>query len=371
MSDATYVGRQIRDFSSAPEFDGFSKVVIVVSDDTEYSAGNETGRTLTLTCPWGTQTMAKNILADILGFQYQPYTATDALLDPAAELGDAITVNGTYSGIYTMDTTFGRMYTATISAPADEEIDHEYPYVSKQDRKITRQVNQVKSELKVQAGEISAKVSKEGGNTSFGWVLDEKSWTIKSNGKNVLYVNDEGMTVRGKIYATGGKIGCLEIYSDHLSYNGLTWGSKQSQGFYTGPYGIKLGQNFKVDMNGRLEAVNGKFSGTITATDGEFSGTVKAGNIQYGGSNGTFPGSGITSGTITTSNVNGGINASLGYADFANGVFNGWNRASYVTASVIIATGLTASDFTYAGHDVIWRTIKDGNGLSHTVLARA
>lgn len=376
MSDSTYIGRQVKEFTAAPEFEPISKVVLVVSDDTEYFAGNDTGRTLTMTCPWATQAIANNALK-VQSFQYQPYTAVGARIDPAAELGDAVTVGTVYSGIYEEKATFGQSYVATISAPSDEEIDHEYPYVSKQDRKITRQVNQVKSELKVQAGEISAKVSKEGGNTSFGWVLDEKSWTIKSNGKNVLYVNDEGMTVRGKIYATGGKIGCLEIYSDHLSYNGLTWGGKQSQGFYTGPYGIKLGQNFKVDMNGRLEAANGKFSGTITATDGEFSGTVKAGKIQYGGSNGTFPGSGITSGTvtggyggtisggtITTANVNGGVNASLGYANYSHDVFLGNERADAISTNQ-----LSAYEILLSGKKLGMSTISyvDSDGKSHAL----
>ena len=45
-------------FDKAEQFDGFSKVVIIVSDEIEYSAGTDTGRTLTLNCPWGTQEIA-------------------------------------------------------------------------------------------------------------------------------------------------------------------------------------------------------------------------------------------------------------------------------------------------------------------------
>ena len=46
-------------------FDGYTKVVISVSDDVEYSAGDDTGRTMTLVCPWGTQAMAEKLLSRV------------------------------------------------------------------------------------------------------------------------------------------------------------------------------------------------------------------------------------------------------------------------------------------------------------------
>lgn len=367
MSSIAHVGKKARSFDSSPQFDGYTRVVITVSEDVEYSAGTETGRTLSMECPWGTQAMADNILASIRGFQYQPYTATDALLDPAAELGDGITVNNVYSGIYTRKTRFGAMCRATVSAPAEEELDHEYPYVPKQERKVTRQLYSLSTELKVQAGlisaevaerksdveeingklsiqsgEISAKVSKTGGDpSSFGWVLDDTSWTLHSNGSTVLKATKSGLEVSGKITATSGKIGGFTINSNSLSYNNQVWGGTNTAGIYIGPSGIQLGKNFMVDSAGNLTAVSGTFSGY-----------VKAGNIQYGGDNGTFSGYGLTGGTVTggyggaisgstlsTYNMTGGINTSLGYADYSNGVFNGWNRASQGTFQNLDVSG--------------------------------
>lgn len=159
MSDTTYIGRKLRSLRSAPQFDGFSKVVITVSEDLEYSAGNNTGRTLRLTCPWGTKQMAKDILADIRGFQYQPYTAEGAFLDPAAELGDTVTAGNIHSGIYTQKLKFGPLLTADVGAPEDEELDHEYPYTPKQDRIITRSIRNLTTELRVQDGKITAEVT--------------------------------------------------------------------------------------------------------------------------------------------------------------------------------------------------------------------
>ena len=366
MSNVTYVGRQITSFDSAPEFDGYTKVVMTVSEDVEYSAGVDTGRTLTPECPWGTQAMADNILESIRGFKYQPYTATDAILDPAAELGDGITANNVYGGIYTMSTRFGPQCRATVSAPSEEELDHEYPYVPKQERKTTRKLYQLSSELTVQAGlisaevserksdvesingkltvqarEISAKVNRTGGSSSsFGWVLDDSSWTIRANSRDVLKATKNGLEVYGKITATSGKIGGFDIQSNYLSYNNQTWGGTNTTGIYVGPSGIQLGKNFKVDA-----------SGNLTAASGTFSGYVRAGSIQYGGSNGTLSGAALKAGSVyggsggkiagnslSTFNLTGGINTSLGYADYSHGVFSGWNTAYAMMVQELIVT---------------------------------
>lgn len=358
-----FIGKKVQTVDVAPQFDSYSRVTIQVSDDIEYTAGTDTGRAMTLVCPWGTQEMAENILASLKNFRYQPYTASGALADPAAELGDGITVNNVFSGIYRQKTRFGRMFSSDISAPSDEEIDHEYPYVPHQERKITRQLYSMAAELKVQAGlisaeveqresetawvkatmgiqssQISAKVSKSGGDSaSFGWVLDDSSWTISANGSDVLKATKSGLEVYGRITATGGRIGGFDITSDSLSYNSMTWGGTNTSGIYIGPRGIQLGKNFSVDSSGNLVAASGTFSGF-----------VKAGNIQYGGSSGTLPGAALTSGSvfgggggaiaggsITTFNTTGGINTSLGYADFANGVFNEWNTAPVVRCDSI------------------------------------
>ena len=281
------------------------------------------------------------------------------MVEPAAELGDGISVNGVYSGLYKQEITFGSRYTSNIEAPQDEEVDHEYPYQSPEKReiirqnayvnsqlavqadKITAEVNartladsQLQSTLNVQADEISAKVSKSGGSSgSFGWTLNDSSWTLTSNGGTVLRASNDGLEVKGKITATSGTIGGFTINSNNISYNNQTWGGTNVQGIYIGPSGLQLGKNFKVDN-----------AGNLTANNGTFGGTIRANQIQYGDSyNGTFNGAGLTagsvyggrsgaigSGTITTLNTSGGINTSLGYADYANGVFKGWNYPEVV-----------------------------------------
>lgn len=388
MSDTTYLGRNMRRFTSAPQFDGYSKVVVIVSDEIEYTAGNDMGRTMRLTCPWGTPEMAQNILESVRGFQYQPYTAENAIVDPAIELGDGVTANNVYGGVYTSKLKFGPMLTATVAAPEDEEINHEYPYKSKPNKEITREAKQLRSEmriqadritmeiedrqedvktltskLQIQAGLIEARVTKTGGDaSSFGWALDDSSWRLQANSRDVLLATKNGLEVYGKITATSGKIGGFDIQSNYMSYNNQTWGGTNTTGIYLGPSGFQLGKNFKVDSGGNL-----------TASSGKFTGTVYAGNIDYGGNAGYFSGGGISSGTISgnrlvantvgTAYTSPGINKSLGYADFSHDVFNGDDTAGYVKTKALIVGSTQFTKQTISFKDYY------GNTRTYTVLA--
>lgn len=362
LSDTTNLRRSVSSLEKQDAFDGYTKVVISVSDDVEYSAGTDTGRTMTLVCPWGTQAMAEKLLSRVRGFRYQPFAASGAHLDPSVELGDGVTVGKVYSGVFTKDVSHGPLYTADVSAPGGEKINYQYEYKSPQERKVERQNKEIRASLSVQADritqevterqaqaeefratfevqsqQIAAKVSQTGGSSkSFAWELVADHSSFISNGTEVFRVDSSGAQVTGVIRATSGKIGGFDIQSNYLSYNGQTWGGTNTTGAYIGINGIQLGKNFKVDMQGNLAAASGTFTGNIYA-----------GNIQYGDSAGYLSGSGLAShsvygsqigyNTISTAYTSGGINTSLGYADYANGVFNGWNTASSIYANSVTA----------------------------------
>lgn len=134
------VGNAAVSLETSPAFAPFTGVTVWYDDELAYQSGDDSGRRLELDCPWATQAMADNILESINGYSYQPFVAQTALLDPAAELGDAVIVGGFYSLLASIDTTFDAMMTSDISAPADEEVDHEYPYESRTSREMKRKV---------------------------------------------------------------------------------------------------------------------------------------------------------------------------------------------------------------------------------------
>lgn len=390
MFDKFIIGSAADSLKISDPLSAYSRVTLKVADGVEYTAGTDSGRELISENPFGTQKMANDMLARINGYSYQTYTATGAILDPAAEIGDAVQVKGTYGGIYSVSKSYGKMIRADVSAPGSEEIDESVPYKSHETRKVERQFIETRAQLKIQADQISAEVSarieqgdeltsrldiqsdqisarvtKTGGSSSsFGWELLDDSWTVKANNTTVFKVTKSGAEVRGKITALSGKIGGFDIQSDYLSYNNQTWNGTNSQGIYIGVKGIQCGS--------KASGVQITPDGKLYAEDGYFRGSVSAGQIQYGYNpddgeyNGYFNGEGLESrsvsgleikkSTVTTTNTNGGINASLGYADFANGVFNGWNTASMLSTE---DKGLKIGGHTIA---VASTSFRDGNG---------
>lgn len=152
------IGKRIVRFDSSPQFDPFSKIIVKRSENEVYIAGDDTGRALTIECPWGTQRIADGLLLQIQGYAYQPFSAFGALVSPATELGDGITVNGLESRLYSQDITFNPMGASNISAPGGEEIDHEYPYLPSQDRKSQREISNIKTTQNDQYSELTSRI---------------------------------------------------------------------------------------------------------------------------------------------------------------------------------------------------------------------
>lgn len=506
MSEWGFVnlGKEARNIDIAKPLEPYSGVRIIVGVDEDYNelvyfAGDESGRVLEVENPFGSQAMANAILESVRGYSYQPLYADGALLNPAAEIGDAVSANGVYSGIYTRSTTFGTLMASDISAPTNEEVIHEFNIPTPTERKFQRLTYDMQSEFKTTASEISAKVSKTSpqGQTSFGWSLQDNQWTVFNQSGNILRATASGLEVTGKIQADEGYIGGENGFVIKASaiYNGITELNGQGErGVYLGTDGLQIGQGFIADQYGNVkasnmrliggsieigdepivvdpivedsftyynwkfeqgtlatpycvynyegytltieqaimdrtvivpasaytvsgqritldstwlnaqvlgnhtfefigeathadfgfsaevdvtsptlqivEAVQRKFfrvdsygnvtasslnitggtisigdnfyvdsEGNLTANNGTFRGHVSAGDIGWGGSDGYFDGYGLTDGTVTQDAVDYYINTDLGYANFANSVFNGWDSAPVVACDGIIYDG--------------------------------
>lgn len=312
------VGNAARSLDVSPVFDVYTGVEITVDEETAYFAGNETGRVLRVSNPWGTQAQANHILALLSGFRYQPFTASGAMLNPAAELGDGIEVYSTYSGIYKLRKSFGPVMLSDVEAPCDEEIDHEYPYETAIERSfrhetaerkaqisitqdsITQEVTRatgaegtLRASIQTNADNISARVTSTGGSSSsFGWKLTSDSWTLTSKGTTVFKATSSGIEVKGKISATSGYIGSeangFAITSSAIR-NGMTsLTDTEHNGVYIGTNGIALGKgNFKVTSSGAVTAKNLTITGGSIKLGDSFSvtsgGNVTANNMTLKG----------------------------------------------------------------------------------------
>ena len=165
MSDSVNVLNRASALDTAPTLSAFTGVKLWLDNTNFVFSGNENGRVLEADFPWATQEIADNVLASIVGFEYQPFYAQNALLNPAAELGDGVSVGGVYSVLASCDTNFDAMYASNISAPSDEEIDHEYHYTSPEKR-MERRVAGMTSELRVLSDRIEGVVADVDENSS-------------------------------------------------------------------------------------------------------------------------------------------------------------------------------------------------------------
>lgn len=214
MTDAINIRQNAVAAVEAPYQPAYTGVRIYVGKDDNntdlyYSAGNTTGSVLEIENPWGTQAMANTILATISGYSYKPMEATGALLDPAAEIGDAVAVNGITSVIAQRDTKFGALLVSNISAPSDGELGHEYQYEQKQNRQVQREIAQANSSLIVELDEIKGQVTDDEGNYTVV--------TIKSDG---LYVGGASATLDGD-NITSGSIGTTQIQGGAITTSKL------------------------------------------------------------------------------------------------------------------------------------------------------
>lgn len=199
MSDSVNVLNRASALDTAPAFAPFTGVKLWCDDTNFVFSGNETGRVLEADLPWATQEIADSVLASIVGFQYQPFSAQNALLDPAAELGDGVSVGGVYSVLAACDTNFNAMCASNISAPSDEEIDHEYHYTTPEKR-MERRVAGMTSELRVLSDSIEGIVEDVEGNlTKFEQTADELTAKVESAEGEITEMK---VTLEGVVYTS-------------------------------------------------------------------------------------------------------------------------------------------------------------------------
>lgn len=368
MAESFNLLRRVRSLDIAPELAGYSGVVIFAGQDDdgnniEYRAGDRTGTVLEITNEWGSQAQADAICRKIRGFKYQTYKAGGTSIDPAAEIGDAVTVSDIHSGVFAKKTTFGRHIRTDLEAPSKEEVKHEFQIQSPTNRqyeRFTRSVraslsitaakiaaevedrqaedNLLRATLNIHAQEIAAKVSKEGGNShsDFWWKLLSTGWDAGTGSKTVFSVKKNGAYVDGEIRATSGKIGGFDIQSNYLSYNSQTWGGTNSIGVYIGQSGIQCGKYTQISNDGYIKALRGEFGSISVNSSGNTVGTYSGRLSGCGGSVSNLGGS-VSGISGSVSGLTGSISTGIKVGSKSIGTYVGDIVADTITASYINA----------------------------------
>lgn len=158
MSDTVNVGLSLNSLDSSPEYQEVTKVIVNLDDSNYIVAGDDTGGTLECSSPFATQEIANDLLNRVAYFKYRPFVANKVFIDPAAEIGDGISVGGINSSLFSMNNNFCTLFSSDCEAPTTKEIDHEYPYKAKADRKFERQMREVGSRILQTASSIATEV---------------------------------------------------------------------------------------------------------------------------------------------------------------------------------------------------------------------
>ena len=156
-----FVGARVSRLDTGTPPERVSRVTLAVDGDNVYTAGDDTGRTVEKRLPWATQAMAESVLRRLQGVTYLPFSGEDALLDPAAEIGDGVTAGGIYSVLARADVTFDGLYSADIAAPGGDEVEDEYPYKSRAQRQSERELARIRSSITKTAERITLLVENE------------------------------------------------------------------------------------------------------------------------------------------------------------------------------------------------------------------
>lgn len=318
MSDKVYLGQNASDLDYDEKATKISRVNLAVDIDHIYTSGDDTGRTLEVSCPWGSQAMADSILIKVSGIEYQPYEASDALLDPATEIGDGITLGGVYSVLAQSYVYLDKQCAANISAPYTDEIDDEYPYKTPEQRKTERQLAQTRSLITKTAEEIKLEVQG----------LDGK-YTKLSQTVDGFTFEDES----GTVYIDGGAIKANSVTADQIDATNLKVDAANITGtLYIGDLvddvGLVTENNVTTITNNAIKTAN-------ISADQITAGTLDANNISIDGLFSIYYGSrlcGKIGGMYTVANGAGAVLTGPG------------NGAGYVRAS---ASGAKVAYDTY------------------------
>lgn len=344
MSDKVFLGRQMAQLDASPPLEAVSKVVLMVDADNAYVAGNDVGRTVEVTCPYGTQAMANNILADLQSYTYTPIQAQDSLLDPAAELGDGLTLGGVYTVLAQVETQWDALMASNAGAPGQAEQESEYSYQSPLVGQLRYQLAETRSLISKTANEIRLEVSNEIQGLSSSFTVQLDAITSRVDGLDGQYielkVTLDGVTVTdasGTTLIKGSSIQTSTLYVDAAHITGtLTADQVNLSGSIT--FG-DLSSSVQNDIN---DAYSMAEDAQTTAND--TADTV--GGWTYRGTT-YIDGTKLMTGTVTASTLEGGEIYLLDGAGNRAGSFTLEGASSYSGQAVSIDSGAIALEAQY------------------------
>lgn len=281
MNGKHFLGQFVSDFERYDDIGPITAVELRVDEKQSIWAGDKNGYVLEVECPYGTQTMANNILASVQGKTYKSFRAKNAGLPITAELGDALTVNNVYTMFAYQHLNFGPNNRSEISAPGSHEAEHEFPYITSTQKELNRLDNGIRSYITKTNQEINLRIEEIiNGNVNSFSEINQKLDSI------TLQVNNQNTTISSIQFDLNG-IRSSYVTKDELD-NTVETSINQSIDGITATFIKKseaetlINNSVNVGINGiELRANNGSESSTISLRYGNT--TISSANVQING----------------------------------------------------------------------------------------
>lgn len=180
MAGKHFVGADYADFTNSGYMAPVSRVTFMIDSDTAVTAGDDSGSEMRTDCPFATQEMAETLLARIKGYRFQMFSAEAARLDPTAELGDAVDINGVYA-IISHRADDGSMF-PDISAVGEAELEDEYPTEGPLTREFNLKIARTNTRITKSAADIRLEVADLTSEMAAEFVTELTAITGRVNG---------------------------------------------------------------------------------------------------------------------------------------------------------------------------------------------
>lgn len=292
-----------------------SGVTLVLDDEHGYTAGNNTGYTLTANCLYADQTAANSALAKIQGVRYNPAEVTGAKFNPLLELGDALYSEGNLFRVYEMEINYDLVSSAKLSSPIEGDVEHEIPYQTSTERLVNWKAAQTRAYIDMGLEELELGVRNDmaGMSASINIQLDSITSRVQGAEGNISTLTQTANSLQSQITNANGQISTISQKVDNirldvsngtesswidLTVNGITLSSQQIK--FTGNVvfesdltdGVTTisGSNIRtgyvtadrIHLGGEMQITEGVSSGAYGGSFGYLTGSTADGNITYG-----------------------------------------------------------------------------------------
>lgn len=185
------LGMKVKDIKFGPVVGVVTGVELEPSVGEIARANDGEGYTLKGKCDFSDSAVAGLCLSKVIGYTYKPFEATSARLDPAAEIGDLVEIDGEKYQLCSIHWRIGPHITADISAPYEEVVDHEYTIASQSAKTLRKAIGYTDGQIEQQRSYIEQTATEiKSGVAETYYTKDDIDTTLKNYSPTATITNN-------------------------------------------------------------------------------------------------------------------------------------------------------------------------------------